>query len=182
MSIWTKAFGLGMDDQPVHEELGPWGDIEVPVTKTFGPTFWSISPADRDYLTAQTTEEHNRLLNTYYPERDQIPNWRELGRQLEKEYPRYSDQDSQPRKNIGARSSVIQDMAYDKEHNLAMLKMGDTWYTYSATPDQFKNFLSSGSLEGEMNRIHNDRGSSMMKTSARKIPNFNTPIKIGNIF
>lgn len=63
-------------------------------------------------------------------------------------------------------------MAFDKDKNLAWLKMGGQWYTYSATPDQFQKFLTSGSLGREMNRIKHDRSTSMNKTAARLQPKF----------
>ena len=174
MSILTKVFGRAVDEEPVNDVMGTFGDLRVPVTQTSSPAKWSMSPADADYIRAQTQDEHNKLLNTFYPDRERIPNWKELGQIVEQRDPRYTDKDYTTRKNLGARSSVIQDMAYDKEHNLAMLNMGGTWYTYSATPDQFRRFLSSGSLEGETNRINNGKSTSMMKTAARKIPQFKT--------
>jgi len=174
MSIWTKIFNKASDEAPVNDTMGTFSDLRIPVSQTSSPAMWSMSPADRDYLIAQTQDQHNQLLNTFYPDRDRIPNWKELGQTVEQRDPRYSDKDSTTRKNLGARSSVIQDMAYDKEHNLAMLKMGGTWYTYSATPEQFRRFLSAGSLGQEMNRIKNGKSTSMMKTAARKTPEFKT--------
>ena len=175
MGLLSRVFSraLTRDDEPmVDEQMGQFSDLRVPVSHTSGPALWSMSPADRDYLTPQTQEEHNRLLNTFYEDRKTMPNWRELGQRVEQRDPRYSDKDSTTRKNLGAKSSVIQDMAFDKEHNLAMLKMGGNWYTYSSTPEQFQKFLMSGSLSREMNNIENGRSTSMMKTAARKTPTF----------
>ena len=170
MGLLTRIFSRA-DEPMVDEQMGQFSDLRVPVSHTSGPALWSMSPADRAYLTPQTQEEHNRLLNTFYEDRKTMPNWRELGRIVEQRYPRYSDKDSTTRKNLGAKSSVIQDMAFDKEHNLAMLKMGGNWYTYSSTPEQFQKFLMSGPDE-EMNNIKNGRSTSMMKTAARKTPTF----------
>lgn len=173
MGILSRIFSRG-DEPMVDEQMGTFSDLRIPVTHTSSPALWGMSPADRDYLTAQTQEEHNRLLNTFYPDRKTMSNWKELGQRVEQRDPRYSDKDVTTRKNLGAKSSVIQDMAFDKEHNLAMLKMGGKWYTYSSTPDQFQKFLMSGSLGREMNNIKNNRSTSMMKTAARKTPQFKT--------
>ena len=67
------------------------------------------------------------------------------------------------------------------------MKMGGQWYTYSATPDQFQKFLTSGSLGREMNRIKHDRSTSMNKTAARLQPSFvsapaNSPASSNSIF
>lgn len=173
MGILSRVFSRG-DEPMVDEQMGTFSDLRIPVTHTDGPALWGMSPADREYLTAQTQEEHNRLLNTFYPDRKTMRNWKELGQRVEQRDPRYSDKDVTTRKNLGAKSSVIQDMAFDKEHNLAMLKMGGKWYTYSSTPDQFQKFLMSGSLGREMNNIKNNRSTSMMKTAARRTPQFKT--------
>ena len=173
MGILSRIFSRG-DEPMVDDQMGKFSDLRIPVSHTDGPALWGMSPADRDYLTAQTQEEHNRLLNTFYPDRKSIKNWKELGQKVEQRDPRYSDKDTTTRKNLGAKSSVIRDIAYDKEHNLAMLNMNGKWYTYAATPEQFQRFLMSGSLGREMNNIKNNRSTSMMKTSARKSPEFKT--------
>ena len=179
MGLLSRIFSRG-DEPMVDEQMGQFSDVRVPVSHTSGPAFWSMSPADRDYLTPQTQEEHNRLLNTFYEDRKSMPNWKELGRTVEQRDPRFSDKDSTTRKNLGAKSSVIRDMAFDKEHNLAMLKMGDKWYTYSSTPEQFQRFLMSGSLGREMNNIKHGRSTSMMKTAARKTPTFKSSSLAGS--
>ena len=175
--IYNKVVKKGSiaDEPPVDEQLGVFGDINIPVQQTKTPAYWGMSNADVPYTVAQTQEEHNRLLNTFYPQRKSVPNWKELGREVEKQDPRYSSSDSAIRKNIGAKSSVIQDIAYSPEKNLAMLKMGGNWYTYSATPKQFQQFLQSGSLGREMNNIKNNKSTSMNKTEARHTPKYNTP-------
>jgi hypothetical protein len=179
MGLLSRVFSRA-DEPMVDEQMGQFSDLRVPVSHTSGPALWSMSPADRDYLTPQTQEEHNRLLNTFYEDRKSMPNWRELGQRVEQRDPRYSDKDSTTRKSLGAKSSVIQDMAFDKEHNLAMLKMGGNWYTYSSTPEQFQKFLMSGSLGREMNNIKNGRSTSMMKTAARKTPSFKSSSPISS--
>ena len=167
---------LNATDEPmVDEQMGMFGDIRIPVNHRPGSAQnWSANGNSLDYVTPQTQEEHNSLLNKYYPYRKTMKNWKEMGRAAEKESPHYSNTDKVIRKDIGARSSVIQDMAYDKTNKLAMLKMDGQWYTYSATPEQFKSFLSSGSLGREMNRIKHDRSTSMNRTAIRKSPSFNS--------
>ena len=169
----AKQLSKEVDEPMVDEQMGMFGDIRIPVNHRPGSAQnWSANGNSLDYVTPQTQEEHNSLLNKYYPYRKTMKNWKEMGRAAEKDSPHYSDTDKVIRKDIGARSSVIQDMAYDKTNKLAMLKMDGQWYTYSATPEQFKSFLSSGSLSREMNRIKNDKSTSMNKTAIRKSPSF----------
>lgn len=176
MALFSRAIGgllNNIEDEPmVDDKLGSFSAIEIPVQATQQPAYWGMSPTDIPYVTAQTQEEHNRLLNTFYPERKKIKNWKEMGQKVEERDPRYTDKDATTRKGLGARSSVVQDMAFDKDKNLAWLKKGGQWYTYSATPEQFQRFLTSGSLGREMNRIEHDRSTSMNKTAARIQPKF----------
>lgn len=181
MPVFSKVVGkvLGqlneVDEPMVDEQMGIFGDIRIPVIHRQGSAQnWSANGNSLDYVTPQTQDEHNSLLNKYYPYRKTMKNWKEMGRAAEKESPHYSDTDKVIRKDIGAKSSVIQDIAYDKTNKLAMLKMDGQWYTYSATPEQFKSFLSSGSLGREMNRIKHDRSTSMNKTAIKKNPSFNS--------
>ena len=176
MALFSRVLG-GMlnkrEEEPmVDDKLGSFSAIEIPVQATSQPAYWGMPSSDIPYVTAQTQEEHNRLLNTFYPDRKNMKNWKELGQKVEERDPRYTDKDATTRKGLGAKSSVVQDMAFDKDKNLAWLKMGGQWYTYSATPDQFHKFLTSGSLGREMNRIKNDKSTSMNKTSARIQPKF----------
>ena len=185
MALFSKIVaGLvknNSEDEPmVDDKLGSFSAIEIPVQGSQGSANWSMSPSDIPYVTAQTQEEHNRLLNTFYPDRKTMKNWKEMGQKVEERDPRYTDKDSTTRKGLGARSSVIQDMAFDKDKNLAWLKMGGQWYTYSATPDQFQRFLTSGSLGREMNNIRNDKSTSMNKTAARIQPKFATGSSVKN--
>ena len=180
MPVFSKVVGkvLGklneVDEPMVDEQMGMFGDIRIPVIHRPGSAQnWRANGNALDYVTPQTQDEHNSLLNKYYPYRKTMKNWKEMGRAAEKDSPHYSDTDNVIRKDIGARSSVIKDMAYDKTNKLAMLKMNGQWYTYSATPEQFKSFLQSGSLCREMDRINNDRSTSMNKTAIRKSPNLN---------
>lgn len=176
MALFSRVLGslLGnREDEPmVDDQLGSFSAIEIPVQATQQPAYWGMSPTDIPYVTAQTQDEHNRLLNTFYPDRKTMKNWKEMGQKVEERDPRYTDKDATTRKKLGAKSSVVQDMAFDKDKNLAWLKMGGQWYTYSATPDQFQKFLTSGSLGREMNRIKHDRSTSMNKTAARLQPSF----------
>lgn len=176
MALFSRLVG-GMlnkrEDEPmIDDKLGSFSAIEIPVQATSQPAYWGMSSSDIPYVTAQTQEEHNRLLNTFYPDRKNMKNWKELGQKVEQRDPRYTDKDATTRKRLGAKSSVVQDMAFDKDKNLAWLKMGGQWYTYSASPDQFQKFLTSGSLGREMNRIKHDRSTSMNKTSSRLQPKF----------
>ena len=177
MALFSKVVGAVLkgnkEDEPmVDDQLGSFSAIEIPVQATEQPAHWSMSLSDIPYVTAQTQEEHNRLLNTYYPYRKTMKNWKEMGQKVEERDPRYTDKDATTRKNLGAKSSVIQDMAFDKDKNLAWLKMGGQWHTYSATPDQFQRFLTSGSLEREMNNIRNNKSTSMNKTATKIPPKF----------
>lgn len=156
----------------VNDPLGAFGALRVPVRRTGLPAYWGMSPTDIPYITAQTQEEHNRLLNKFYPQRETMPNWKERGREVEKRDFRYTSRDTTPRKNLGAQSSVVEDMAFDKDKNLGWLKMGNQWYTYASSPEQFKRFLSSGSLGREMNNIKHGSSMSMNKTAARIPPTF----------
>ena len=185
MSLFSRVLGgmLNKADEPmVDDKLGSFSAIEIPVQATAQPAYWGMSPSDIPYVTAQTQEEHNRLLNTFYPDRKNMKNWKEMGQKVEERDPRYTDKDATTRKMLGAKSSVVQDMAFDKDKNLAWLKMGGHWYTYSATPAQFQKFLTSGSLGREMNRIKNDRSTSMNKTAARLLPKFASSSKIASLF
>lgn len=157
-------------EPPVNEPLGRSGAIRVPVRRTSTPAYWGISPTNLPYVTPQSQEEHNRLLNTFYPQRATMPNWKEKGRQVEKKDPRYTSKDATPRRSIGGSSSVVEDMAFDKDKNLGFLKMGNKWHTYSASPEQFRRFLSSGSLGREMSNISNNKSTSMSKSLARVQP------------
>ena len=176
MALFSRVLGgvlNNRENEPmVDDKLGSFSAIEIPVQATSQPAYWGMSSSDIPYVTAQTQEEHNRLLNTFYPDRKNMNNWKEMGQKVEQRDPRYTDKDATTRKRLGAKSSVVQDMAFNKDKNLAWLKIGGQWYTYSATPDQFQKFLTSGSLGREMNRIKHDRSTSMNKTAARIQPKF----------
>ena len=176
MAIFSRVLGGILnkrEDEPmIDDKLGSFSAIEIPVQATKQPAYWGMSSSDIPYVTAQTQDEHNRLLNTFYPDRKKMKNWKEMGQKVEERDPRYTDKDATTRKSLGAKSSVVQDIAFDKDKNLAWLKMGGQWYTYAATPDQFQKFLTSGSLGREMNRIKHDRSTSMNKTAARIQPKF----------
>ena len=186
MALFSRLVG-GMlnkrEDEPmIDDKFGPFSAIEIPVQPTSQPAYWGMSSSDIPYVTAQTQDEHNRLLNTFYPDRKNMKNWKEMGQKVEQRDPRYTDKDATTRKHLGAKSSVVQDMAFDKDKNLAWLKMGGHWYTYSATPAQFQKFLTSGSLGREMNRIKHDKSTSMNKTAARIQPKLVSSSKIASLF
>lgn len=181
MALFSKIIGgiLNKVDEPmVDDQMGSFNDIRIPVQHTDNPAHWGMSSTDIPYVVAQSQDEHNKLLNTFYPQRKQLKNWKELGEEVEKNDPRFSDLDHTTRKKLGAKSSVIQDIAYDPNKNLAMLMMGGKWYTYSATPEQFQRYLTAGSLGREMNNIKYNRSTSMNKTAARKTPELTSGISI----
>ena len=133
MALFSRVLGgllNNRENEPmVDDKLGSFSAIEIPVQKTESPAYWGMSSSDIPYVTAQTQEEHNRLLNTFYPDRKSMKNWKELGQKVEQRDPRYTDKDATTRKGLGAKSSVVQDIAFDKDKNLAWLKMGGQWYT-----------------------------------------------------
>ena len=171
-NIISKVLGNSADEPMVNDQMGSFEAIEIPVQATAQPAYWGMPASDIPYVTAQSQDEHDRLLNTFYPDRKTMKNWKEMGQKVEERDPRYTDKDNTTRKKLGARSSVVQDMAFDKDKNLAWLKMGGQWYTYSSTPEQFKRFLTSGSLGREMNNIRRGHSSSMNKTATRIQPTF----------
>lgn len=175
MALFSRVLSglINRGDEPmVDEKMGPFSAIEIPVQATQQPAYWGMPSADIPYVTAQTQDEHNRLLNTFYPQRKTMKDWKERGKEEEKKAKQYTDKDATPRKDLKAKSSVVKDMAFDKDKNLAWLKMGDKWYTYAATPEQFQRFLTAGSLGQEMNRIKNNNSRSMNKTATRIQPKF----------
>ena len=157
----------GLNKPPVNELMNFDSALYIPVSKSGGPANWSIRSGDQEYLVPQTQEEHDRLLNTYYPDRGRLKNWVELGQEEEKKAPHFSDQDASPRKNLGARSSVIEDMAFDPFKKKAWLQIHGKWYEYGASPEQFQRFLASGSLGREMNRIKHDRSMTLSRLEGK---------------
>lgn len=174
VSIYKSLLGAnkmtrGLNNEPpVHEELGDFGALYIPVSKTNSPANWSIG--DVDYVIPQTQDEHDALLNTFYNQRNVLPDWKERGREAEKKAKHYNSNDDSPRSDLGAKSSVIQEVAYDPDGNSAWLQMNGKWYQYSATPDQFQTFLKSGSLGKEMNRIKKGDSMSLTRISGGKNP------------
>ena len=143
MPVFSKVVGkvlkgsgpLNEVDEPmVDEQMGMFGDIRIPINHRPGSAQnWSANGNSLDYVTPQTQEEHNSLLNKYYPYRKTMKNWKEMGRAAEKDSPHYSDTDKVIRKDIGARSSVIQDMAYDKTNKKARSPWNISWTGSSST-------------------------------------------------
>ena len=174
MAQISKIIGSVLGEPMVDDQLGSFNDIGIPVTPTSEPALWGMPEDLIEYLKPQTQEEHNALLNKYYAQRETDPQWKEKGIEEEKKSPHYNSKDVKLRTNLGAKSSVIKGMAYDPNDNLAMLKMGNKWYTYSATPEQFQRFLTFGSLGREMNNIKNDKSHSMTKIDVRKTPNLSS--------
>ena len=175
MALFSRVLSglINRGDEPmVDEKMGPFSALEIPVQATQQSANWGMPESDIPYVTAQTQDEHNKLLNTFYPQRKTMKDWKERGKKEEKKAKQYTDKDANPRKDLKAKSSVVKDMAFDKDKNLAWLKMGDKWYTYEATPEQFQRFLTAGSLGQEMNRIKNNKSTSMNKTDTRIQPKF----------
>ena len=173
--IYNKVVKKGSiaDEPPVDEQLGVFGDINIPVQQTKTPAYWGMSNADVPYTVAQTQEEHNRLLNTFYPYRGEMPDWKERGVEEEAKAPHFNDEDEVIRKDLGVRSSVVSDIAYNPDTQTAKVKLGNKWYNYNATPEQFKQFISEGSLGKALNRISNNHGS-MLKSGNRSTPAMNS--------
>lgn len=158
---------MRMNEPPVHDELGSFKQIRIPVQHTGSKAFYSTN--EPDYLQPQTQSEHDDLLNTFYEQRVNLPNWKEMGYEIEQENPHYDSKDTGLRKDLNAQSSVVQDIQYDPNTNTAMVKVGKKYYNYSATPDQLKRFMTEGSLGQGINRIKRGYGS-MMKTTSTQMP------------
>lgn len=168
MAQFGSVYSTLLDEPPVNDILGTFNTIFIPVSHTDTNANWAIE--DEELITPQTQEEHNKLLNTFWNERKTNPMWKEMGIVEEKNSPHYNSKDDEPRKSLNARSSVIKNIAYDKDNNLAYLQMGNKWYTYKASPEQFKRFMTAGSLGKEMNNIKYGKSTSMEKTEVRKSP------------
>ena len=167
-AMLLKGLANDRNNEPmVDERLGSFSDITIPVGRTAEPAYWGMDPTDSDYVTPQSQLEHNALLNTYYPYRRLLPNWRELGRQKEKQAKHYSSQDTTTRKPLGAFSSVVGSIVYDTDRNIATVDMGGTPLSFSATPSQLQSFLSSGSLGREISNILHNKSTSMTRTALR---------------
>lgn len=174
MPGFNQVMKMVADEPMVNDQLGQFEAIRVPVSKTGSPAHFVLNPSYADYLKAQTQEEHNALLNTFYPRRKEMPDWKERGQEVEKVAPKYTDKDSVVRNELGASSSVVEDLAYDKDKELAYVKINGEWHNYRASPEQFERFLSSGSLGREVSNIRNNKSSSMGKTASRLQPSFKT--------
>jgi len=155
-------------EPPVDDLMGRFKDVHMPVGKTPMAALWGTN--ETEYFQPQTQIEHDELLNKYWPYRETMPNWKELGQEAEREAEHFNDKDQAFRKNMNAKSSVIEDVVYDPNDNLVSVKLGKNYYTYAATPDQLKRFMSAGSLGKEINRINRNRGTSLQKTASTHIP------------
>lgn len=162
---------MRLEEPPVHDELGSFKQIRIPVAHTGGRAFFSTN--EPEYLQPQTQSEHDDLLNSFYEQRLEMPNWKEMGYEIEQENPHYDSQDTALRKDLNAQSSLVQDIQYDPNTNTAMVKIGKKYYNYSATPDQLKNFMTEGSLGKGINRIKRGYGS-MMRTASTQMPSVST--------
>lgn len=166
-----EVFGTPQErlmEPPVDDLMGRFKDMHIPVGKTPMAALWSTN--ETEYLQPQTQFEHNELLNTYYPQRAELPNWKELGYQEEQKSPHFDNKDDKLRKNLNVKSSVVEDIIYNPNENLVSVKMGNKYYTYAGTPDQVKRFVQAGSIGEEINRINNNKGTSLQRTASRSVP------------
>lgn len=162
---------MRMNEMPIHDELGSFKQINIPVQHTGIAANYATS--EPDYLQPQTQQEHDDLLNTYYDQRLELPNWKELGYDVEQHNPHYDSQDTGLRKDLNVQSSVVNNIQYDPNTNTAMVQVGKKWYNYAATPEQLKSFMTDGSLGKGLNRIRRGYGS-MMKTTSTQMPSIST--------
>ena len=165
--VANAAKKLSNNEPMVDDLMGPFKDVHMPVGKTPMAALWSTN--EIEYFQPQDQKEHNDLLNTYWPRRETMPNWKELGQEEEQKSPHFNDEDEAFRKNMNAKSSLVEDVTYDPNSNLVNVKMGGKEYTYAATPDQLKRFMSADSLGKEINRINKNRGTSLQKTASKHI-------------
>ena len=164
---------MRLNEPPVHDELGNFKQVHIPVQHTGIRAFFSTNQPD--FLQPQSQSEHDDLLNSFYEQRVELPQWKEMGYKIEQEVPNYDSQDGEVRTDLNAQSSVIKDVQYDPNSQTAMIQVGDNgkWYNYAATPDQLKRFFTAGSLGKEFNRIKKGNGS-MMKTTSTQMPSIST--------
>ena len=164
---------MRLNEPPVHDELGNFKQVHIPVQHTGGRAFFSTNQPE--YLQPQSQNEHDDMLNSFYEQRVELPNWKEMGVEIEQESPHYNSQDDKLRTDLNAQSSLIKDVMYDPNTQTTMLQIGDKgkWYNYAASPDQLKRFFTAGSLGKEFNRIKKGYGS-MMKTTSTEMPSIST--------
>ena len=166
----NEVFGVASEmakEPKVVDTLERFKDVRMPVGKTPMAALWGTN--ETDYFQPQTQIEHNELLNKYWPYRETMPNWKELGQEAEREAEHFNDKDTAFRKNMNAKSSLVEGVTYDPNSNLVNVMMGGKEYTYAATPDQLKRFMSAGSLGKEINRINKSRGTSLQRTASKHI-------------
>ena len=111
-------------DQPtrVHDPMH-FGKLNISVQHTPAAANYMIPFMLKDYVYPQTQQEHDELLNQYISTARFNPAWRQMGEQAEREYAKYSDRDDRPRQDIHAASSVIQNIEYDPNRQIATLRM-----------------------------------------------------------
>lgn len=170
MKLSTEEI-LRMNEPPIHDELGNFSQVHIPVRHTGGNGYFSTN--EPDYLYPQKQDEHDELLNTFYEQRVQYPNWKEMGYEVEQESPHYDSKDSELRTDLNAQSNVVEDVVYNPNTQTAMVQVGKKWYDFAATPDQLKDFFTAGSLGKEFNRIKKGYGS-MSKSMSTERPSVST--------
>ncbi len=171
-----EAIAARLNEPKVHDELGIFKKLNKKVVKTSNPAYWRTE--NIELYKPQTQELHDDLLNTYYDQRGQLPNWKELGQDAEKEAPNYNSKDETFRGNESVKSSLVENIQYDPTMNRAIITMHGNSYEYAATPQQLQNFMNAGSLGKEINNIK--KGA---VTSMTKLPRPNTKIiSLNDIF
>lgn len=157
----------------VDDQLGEFKKINMSVGKTPMAAFWRTN--NDEFYQPQTQLEHNDLLNTYWPQRETTPNWKELGVEEEQKSPHYNSKDEAFRGGERAESSLVENIEYDPNTNKATITMNGRAYEYNATPDQLKRFMNAGSLGKEINNIKNGHGTSMMKAYSPNVKRISVP-------
>ena len=152
---------MRLNEPPVHDELGNFKQVHIPVQHTGARAFFSTNQPE--FLQPQSQSEHDDLLNSFYEQRVELPQWKEMGYEIEQEAPHYDSQDDTPRTDLRAQSSVIKDVLYDPNTQTTMLQIGE----------QLQRFFTAGSLGKEFNRIKKGYGS-MMKTTSTQMPSIST--------
>lgn len=121
-AILPRTEQVFAEPERVHDPL-QYGKLNIAVQHTSAPANYMIPYMLKDFVYPQTQQEHDDLLNQYISTARFNPAWRKMGEQAERDYAKYSDRDTEPRQNIMAASSVIQNIEYDPNRQIATLRM-----------------------------------------------------------
>lgn len=121
-AILPKTEQVFAEPERVHDPLH-YGKLNISVQHTDSPANYMIPYMMKDFVYPQSQQEHDDLLNQYISTARFNPAWRQMGEQAEHEYAKYSDRDEHPRQDIMAASSVIQNIEYDPNRQIATLRM-----------------------------------------------------------